>query len=324
MVSTPGISASQLPAAAMRAGRRPSRSRKSASANVAMREEVWRRRKWLRLACERNQNWIAVAEPAATAMPEAATSAAIGAIAARARRRKARTRWRCLPSPLRSWRARRGAAADGRAGDEIGRILAGDGEPGEAARELARGHDQHRHQQTPRAAARRSCATAAAPAAEDRAAASAICDMSHGSRSKQCPFLAAQSAAVGETRRKLAEPALARRAVAKRPRRRSHDRQSAARRTIAAASRTSSCRAPPQAQPDRQHRRGPATTEAVSAGARAIRAGDCRNGDARHRSVRNDRRDLQADDEDGADHRGDDLRSEPRAAWARSSGRARR
>ena len=33
-----------------------------ASAKVASREEVWRRRNWLRLACTRNQSWIAVAD----------------------------------------------------------------------------------------------------------------------------------------------------------------------------------------------------------------------------------------------------------------------
>ena len=36
---------------------------------------------------------------------------------------------------------------------KIGRVFARDGEPGEAAGELARRHDQHRHQQIERAAA---------------------------------------------------------------------------------------------------------------------------------------------------------------------------
>ena len=36
-----------------------------ASANVATRDEVWRRRNWLRLACTRNQSWIAAADTVA-------------------------------------------------------------------------------------------------------------------------------------------------------------------------------------------------------------------------------------------------------------------
>src|SRR5437763_10470538 len=47
----------------------------NASANVASRDEVWRRRNWLRRACTRNQNWIAVAEAAATMTPSAVTVA---------------------------------------------------------------------------------------------------------------------------------------------------------------------------------------------------------------------------------------------------------
>src|SRR5436305_10721128 len=50
----------------------------NASAKVAVRDDVWRRRKWLRLAWERKKNWIAVAEPAAARMP-AAVIAAVGA-----------------------------------------------------------------------------------------------------------------------------------------------------------------------------------------------------------------------------------------------------
>ena len=37
-----------------------------------------------------------------------------------------------------------GARRNGGGDDEIVRVLAGDGEPGEAARELAGGHDDHR------------------------------------------------------------------------------------------------------------------------------------------------------------------------------------
>src|SRR5438874_3691565 len=46
-----------------------------ASANVASRDEVWRRRNWLRRACTRNHSWIAVAEAAATMTPSAVTTA---------------------------------------------------------------------------------------------------------------------------------------------------------------------------------------------------------------------------------------------------------
>src|SRR5215813_935051 len=49
-----------------------------ASAKVAMREEVWRRRNWLRLACTRNQSWMAVADRAATITPSAVTAACMG------------------------------------------------------------------------------------------------------------------------------------------------------------------------------------------------------------------------------------------------------
>src|SRR3954453_9998880 len=42
-----------------------------ASAKVASRDEVWRRRNWLRLACARNQSWIAPAEAVATMTPSA-------------------------------------------------------------------------------------------------------------------------------------------------------------------------------------------------------------------------------------------------------------
>src|SRR3954471_11114291 len=46
-----------------------------ASAKVASREEVWRRRNWLRRACTRNQSWIAVAEAALTMTAPALISA---------------------------------------------------------------------------------------------------------------------------------------------------------------------------------------------------------------------------------------------------------
>src|SRR6266851_7483738 len=79
MASTmrPGMMASQVPVAA-KAPVPAQPIDDSASEKVARRDETWRRRKRLRLAWARNQNWIAVAEPAATAMPPDATSAANG------------------------------------------------------------------------------------------------------------------------------------------------------------------------------------------------------------------------------------------------------
>src|ERR1700755_1424583 len=55
-----------------------------ASAKVASRDEVWRRRNWLRLACTRNQSWIAVADEAAMMTAIAVTAACAGASSARA------------------------------------------------------------------------------------------------------------------------------------------------------------------------------------------------------------------------------------------------
>ena len=48
-----------------------------ASAKVASRDEVWRRRNWLRLACTRNQSWIAAAETVAMMTPSAVTAACV-------------------------------------------------------------------------------------------------------------------------------------------------------------------------------------------------------------------------------------------------------
>src|SRR5882757_4020101 len=50
----------------------------NASAKVASRDEVWRRRNWLRRACTRNQSWIAVADAALTAVAHAVTAACSG------------------------------------------------------------------------------------------------------------------------------------------------------------------------------------------------------------------------------------------------------
>src|ERR1700749_4786950 len=49
-----------------------------ASAKVARRDDVWRRRNWLRRACTRNQSWIAVADAAAMMTPAAVTTACSG------------------------------------------------------------------------------------------------------------------------------------------------------------------------------------------------------------------------------------------------------
>src|SRR5262244_3539321 len=83
--NTAGMTASHMPAAAS-AAVAAQLIEANASANVAMRDEVWRRRKWLRFACARNQSWIAVAEPAATTTPLAATHASNGASQASAAR----------------------------------------------------------------------------------------------------------------------------------------------------------------------------------------------------------------------------------------------
>ena len=41
----------------------------NASAKVASRDDICRRRKWLRFACERNQSWMAVEATAAMRTP---------------------------------------------------------------------------------------------------------------------------------------------------------------------------------------------------------------------------------------------------------------
>src|SRR5580692_12104022 len=64
----------------------------NASANVAMRDETWRRRNKLRFTCLRNQNWIRVADPAAIAMPMTTTRANIGSTSASRRAIGANTR----------------------------------------------------------------------------------------------------------------------------------------------------------------------------------------------------------------------------------------
>src|SRR5688572_16859608 len=50
----------------------------NASANVAIRDEVWRRRNWLRLAWTRNHSWIAAADTVAMTTKMAVTAACTG------------------------------------------------------------------------------------------------------------------------------------------------------------------------------------------------------------------------------------------------------
>ena len=76
-VSTPLMTAARGAASAIAAVAAQPIEEK-ASANVAMRDEVWRRRNWLRLACTRNQSWIAVADTVAMTTPGAVTAACGG------------------------------------------------------------------------------------------------------------------------------------------------------------------------------------------------------------------------------------------------------
>src|SRR3954462_245685 len=66
----PVIPASQVPAQA-NAAVAAQVIDENASANVATRDEICRRRNWLRFACARNQSWIWVADAEATAIPMA-------------------------------------------------------------------------------------------------------------------------------------------------------------------------------------------------------------------------------------------------------------
>src|SRR5579862_283703 len=69
-----GTAASGLPAAATAPAAAQVMEEK-ASAKVAIRDEVWRRRKWLRFAWVRNHSWMAVAAAADAAIPRAAMNA---------------------------------------------------------------------------------------------------------------------------------------------------------------------------------------------------------------------------------------------------------
>src|SRR5262249_57169864 len=89
-VNRRAAAATQLPAAASPpVAAQPIEDK--ASAKVATRDEVWRRRKWLRLAWVRNQSWTAVAEAAAATMPTAERTAVKGAAKASATPEGAKT-----------------------------------------------------------------------------------------------------------------------------------------------------------------------------------------------------------------------------------------
>ena len=225
------IAACQWPAAA-----RPAVAAQAidenASAKVATRDEVWRRRKCLRRAWVRNQSWISVADTADTPMPAAATSASRGeasAIASDERREDQRD----AAGHRLDLGAHDEARRDRRGGHQVGRVLAGDGEPGEAAGELARRHHQHRHQQHEVVAVGgRSAATASAPAAAGREAASASARRARDrGAAASIPCAAARPSA---TRRR--KPLRA--GAAARPRRRCRPRRWRARRSAPRKSRS--------------------------------------------------------------------------------------
>ena len=94
----------------------------------------------------RNQSWIEVAAAAATTMPHAVISACRGEAMASATSSGAK-----IDGDGAEHRLDLGAGDEARrhrrGGDEIRRVLAGNRKPGEAAGKLARGHDQHRHQE---------------------------------------------------------------------------------------------------------------------------------------------------------------------------------
>ena len=126
----------------------------NASAKVATREDTWRRRNWLRLAWVRNQSWIAVADAAAMTMPAAVISACQGETTASTTTSGAKMSDDDAEHRL-DLGAQNKARRHRRGGDEIGRILAGDRQPGETAGELARRHHQHRDEQIVSAASGR-------------------------------------------------------------------------------------------------------------------------------------------------------------------------
>ena len=179
-------------------------------------------------------------------------------------------------------------AGDRRGGDQIGRVLARDREPGEPAGELAGRHHQHRHQHAPaRRCRRRSCATAAAPAAADRGAASASATPARD-RAAAASIPCCRSTRAGE------------RGGSRAPRRWRTPRCRHAGRRDARARRSarenSAIAAPSSSKADAEHAgerardrrapRAPATRRGCRDRARARPAHrDCSNGEARQRAV---------------------------------------
>ena len=109
-----------------------------------MREATWRRRNMARRIGTRNQSWIAVAEPADSATNAAVIQASLDEAMPISSRIGANTTAIDAEHGL-DLGDQHGARVDRRGDDEVVRVLAGDGEPGEAAGQLAGGHDQHRH-----------------------------------------------------------------------------------------------------------------------------------------------------------------------------------
>ena len=203
-----------------------------------------------------------------------------------------------------------------RGGDEVGRVLAGDREPGEAAGELPGGHDQHRHQELQRAVARVEAAPQqSGPAGPDRASASASATPATD-RAAAASIPCGAARARGEVLRNAAgrrawRDAANCRRPPPRPRiRRSAGRRSRWRRRAARGSRRARRRA---RAPSPSTARAGHHSDAVDVGRKREHGVRLQHSDARERAVGQDRRDLQADDEGGADHGGDDLRHKPRA-----------
>ena len=307
------IAACQCPAAARPAV--PAQEiEENASAKVATRDEVWRRRKCLRLAWVRNQSWISVARGRRDADAGRRDQRVVRR-GERHRDDERREHQRDAADHRLDLGADDPACRDRRGGDEIGRVLAGDREPGEAAGELARRHHQHRHQQHEvvvvaaegapqhqrRAAADREAASASARRATDRGSSSV-----HSFR---------RSAPRGEVPAEAAAPAALDRAAvgdagggdgvvaeARREQRRSRRRAAA---TPALSTAASAVRSPSTA------RAGHHTTLSIAGHERHQQVG-LQEREIRQRAVGQDRGDLQADDEGRADDGGDDLRHEPR------------
>ena len=165
-----------------------------------MREEVWRRRKWLRLACARNQSWIEV------------RGRGRYADAGRGHQRVARRGERERDDERREHDRDRAdhrldlgaddpARRDRRGRDQIGRVLAGDREPGEPAGELPAAITSTGTSSTSAPLSPPKRATAAAPAAADRESASASARPARD-RAAAASIPCAAARRFGEARRK--------------------------------------------------------------------------------------------------------------------------